>query len=78
MQSYTWPGNVRELRNTVERIVIMSPESSGGSEGSAGVGDKRSGILLSFLHSKKPAILSSRIHSTQIGRAGGNVSRAAS
>ncbi|MBF0533696.1 MAG: sigma 54-interacting transcriptional regulator, partial [Nitrospirae bacterium] len=26
MKKYHWPGNVRELENTVERIVIMSPE----------------------------------------------------
>ncbi|MEO5356030.1 MAG: sigma 54-interacting transcriptional regulator [Nitrospirae bacterium YQR-1] len=26
MKQYRWPGNVRELENTVERIVIMSPE----------------------------------------------------
>ncbi|MBF0519049.1 MAG: sigma 54-interacting transcriptional regulator [Nitrospirae bacterium] len=26
MKQYHWPGNVRELENTVERIVIMSPE----------------------------------------------------
>jgi two-component system nitrogen regulation response regulator NtrX len=25
LQSHDWPGNVRELRNTIERIVIMSP-----------------------------------------------------
>jgi two-component system, NtrC family, nitrogen regulation response regulator NtrX len=25
--SYSWPGNVRELRNTIERIVIMSPNT---------------------------------------------------
>ncbi|MBF0565187.1 MAG: nif-specific transcriptional activator NifA [Nitrospirae bacterium] len=26
MVAYSWPGNVRELENTIERIVIMSPE----------------------------------------------------
>lgn len=25
LQNYSWPGNVRELRNTVERVVIMTP-----------------------------------------------------
>ena len=23
---YNWPGNVRELENTIERLVIMTPE----------------------------------------------------
>jgi two-component system nitrogen regulation response regulator NtrX len=26
--NYEWPGNVRELRNLIERIAILSPESS--------------------------------------------------
>jgi two-component system nitrogen regulation response regulator NtrX len=26
MRSYNWPGNVRELRNTVERLMIMTPD----------------------------------------------------
>ena len=26
--NYGWPGNVRELRNLIERIAILSPESS--------------------------------------------------
>ena len=26
--NYSWPGNVRELRNLIERIAILSPESS--------------------------------------------------
>jgi len=26
--NYNWPGNVRELRNLIERIAILSPESS--------------------------------------------------
>lgn len=26
LMKYTWPGNIRELRNTIERIVIMSPK----------------------------------------------------
>ena len=25
MQRYRWKGNIRELRNTVERLIIMSP-----------------------------------------------------
>ena len=26
--NYDWPGNVRELRNLIERIAILSPDSS--------------------------------------------------
>jgi two-component system, NtrC family, nitrogen regulation response regulator NtrX len=26
--NYNWPGNVRELRNLIERIAILSPDSS--------------------------------------------------
>ena len=26
--NYEWPGNVRELRNLIERIAILSPDSS--------------------------------------------------
>lgn len=28
LQAYSWPGNVRELKNIVERLVIMTPDSS--------------------------------------------------
>lgn len=28
LQGYSWPGNVRELKNIVERLVIMTPDSS--------------------------------------------------
>jgi len=28
MTGYSWPGNVRELKNIVERLVIMTPDSS--------------------------------------------------
>lgn len=28
LQNYEWPGNVRELKNTIERIVIMSPKAT--------------------------------------------------
>ncbi len=27
LESYTWPGNVRELQNTIERAVVLAPES---------------------------------------------------
>ena len=27
LQAYHWPGNVRELKNTIQRLVIMMPES---------------------------------------------------
>jgi two-component system nitrogen regulation response regulator NtrX len=28
LQSYSWPGNIRELKNTIERLVIMTPSRS--------------------------------------------------
>ena len=28
LQGYSWPGNVRELKNIVERLVIMTPDTS--------------------------------------------------
>lgn len=28
LQSYEWPGNVRELKNTIERLVIMTPSDT--------------------------------------------------
>jgi two-component system, NtrC family, response regulator AtoC len=27
LRGYAWPGNVRELRNTIERALVMNPES---------------------------------------------------
>lgn len=30
LQSYVWPGNVRELKNFIERLVILSTDSSSG------------------------------------------------
>lgn len=27
LQNYSWPGNVRELKNTIERVVIMQPNT---------------------------------------------------
>ena len=45
--NYDWPGNVRELRNLIERIAILSPDSS----------DKISNIIKESL--KSPDIMSS-------------------
>ncbi len=28
LQAYSWPGNVRELANTIERLMILAPEST--------------------------------------------------
>jgi len=28
MKNYDWPGNVRELKNIVERLVIMTPDTT--------------------------------------------------
>jgi DNA-binding NtrC family response regulator len=28
LQSYSWPGNVRELENTIQRAIILAPESA--------------------------------------------------
>ncbi|MDD2391303.1 MAG: AAA family ATPase, partial [Desulfobacterales bacterium] len=27
LSEYSWPGNVRELENTIERIVVVTPET---------------------------------------------------
>lgn len=28
LQAYAWPGNVRELENTIERAMVLAPQSS--------------------------------------------------
>ena len=35
LMGHDWPGNVRELRNTLERLVVLGPESEAGPEAEA-------------------------------------------
>lgn len=59
LETYHWPGNVRELRNIVERIVILSKESS------IGAAEVRDAIPSSFAYKGEQIALGGR-HLKQI------------
>ena len=85
LQRYRWKGNVRELRNTIERVIIMTPrdvisgadlpESVRGDGGPAASSDDRAekaGTLRGFKESAERAFLLDKLRDN-----GWNISRTA-
>ncbi|MSO54146.1 MAG: sigma-54-dependent Fis family transcriptional regulator [Rhodospirillales bacterium] len=89
LQGYAWPGNVRELRNTIERLLILSP--SGGDQtiradmlpteivgtGAPALHWDRSAEIMTLPLREARELFERDYLAAQIMRFGGNVSRTA-
>ena len=89
LQSYRWPGNVRQLRNAVEWILIMAPGDASDpvradmlppdvtSDATAPAVWDQGGAVMGLPLREAREIFERQYLLAQIGRFGGNVSRAA-
>ena len=77
IENHPWPGNVRELENCIKRAVIMADGNQITLEdvGLAGAGEGEEPVVLDLRQAREDA--EKRVIITALGRADGNVLRAA-
>ena len=86
LQVQDWPGNVRQLRNTVERMLILSPGQPGelvtaamlpAEQGSASAGSVGADRIIALPLREAREVFEREYLNAQIMRFGGNISRTA-
>jgi two-component system, NtrC family, nitrogen regulation response regulator NtrX len=88
LQTMRWPGNVRQLRNTLERALILGPDSGpiepeeliveGAGNGTAGTGGMIGSAFAGLALREAREMFEREYLVAQINRFGGNISRTAS
>ena len=85
LEVMTWPGNIRQLRNTIERVLILGPESGaihvselpGGAEESGGEQLSLGASFAGYSLREAREMFEREYLISQIDRFGGNISKTA-